>query len=701
MLQSNTDSSSFKLQPAPRPKSKKRPQNPPPLVTPAANTSSSTLCQNEVGSAADSDSTSLRSCFEGDEDEAITPKASLFNVPLLPDRVSKQDAPTTSPSPPHRPRSSTISFASITSSKTSSSVTRLLAAMSTSPRRSSAVPTQSPSATVPLMLTDRSPTPSTPLFPRRTLMRSLSSTCVSKSPTSPSGTLRKRMGWRGERSAQKYEETAIIMSPGSPLTPRRAKALHTPTQASIAAVIAESNEQGGGEMEPLSATLKALGAKRRTERFTAVPVQSPLTDVFERHIDSEGTVNGDEFELVTATRKIFHLPTWVRFEANHHARTRVAQENRQAALEYAALRRKYVEQEEKVGELLPKTSQLGDGAPSSPNGDLLSGFDLDAPSQVSQVHKEAAAREGDYVVSVVRRPTMAALREMDGKGSGGAGKGNVLVGAIRSAWPPFRPQRRIKPQLQGQPKALLLAASSDTVVQEKDRRDGWGGVLTRSSWFPSQVKGPLVSPDSSAKTKGFKTMFLQPSSRSTEHKRGKQLMDDEWEDVDEPSSGKPSAQQSFLELHDAPRFFNRPPPPTTRPWFPALFSSRSAATSQHTLDTFHTLPLKPIRTPTQASQEISSQLISKGTSSVENRPLRRRRLTKTRVAIVAITLILVLAVVANIVIIAHAHSAPRQQGGANATIVGTYDPLVGKLGSTSSDQARQSIIAKAAQLSQP
>uniref|UniRef100_V5GLM1 Uncharacterized protein n=1 Tax=Kalmanozyma brasiliensis (strain GHG001) TaxID=1365824 RepID=V5GLM1_KALBG len=344
MLQSNTDATSFKLQPAPRPKSKKRPQNPPPVLT---------LSPNASASTDGADTKSLRSCFE-DEDEAITPKASSFHI-FLDDKHDVSDSDATISS--RRLRSSSTSISSATSTKSLSSVNRLLSALSpTTPTRRPQSLT-SPSATVTVMLTNKSPTPSSPLFPRRTLMRSLSSTCVNiRSPTtpltpSPGATLRKRMGWRGAQSAQLADETAIIMSPGSPLTPRRADALHTPTQASISSI---------PENEPLSATLKALGAKRRTERFasTCAPLLSPDgADV--------KSPNSEKFELMTATRKIFHLPTWVRFEAKHHARTQAAEENRQAAAGFEELRKKIstesmMEYVVMRGEALPKTNWIGE-----------------------------------------------------------------------------------------------------------------------------------------------------------------------------------------------------------------------------------------------------------------------------------------------------------------------------------------------------
>lgn len=481
--------------------------------------------------------------------------------------------------------------------------------------------------------------------------------------------------------------------------------------------------QGDEEAEPLSATLKALGAKRRTLRFGAsavVPVNDDETD------DQVDALRGDdvksacsepawtpnlqheEFELVTATRTIFHLPTWVRFEANHHARMRVAHDNRQAALEYAQLRKATVPQVPQQGKVaLPKMSQLGDAAPSSPNGELLAGFDLDAPSppqpQEAEQDNDEVRSEAAYKVSVVRRPTLAAMREMDARSEG---KRN-LVEKVRSAWPPFRPQRRIKAQYEYPRKALLLARSpcttnnnNENTAVEQDRRDGWGGVLTRTSWFPSQGKGPLVSPGASASKRGLQTMLLQPSTRAKTS-----MESDEWEDVGEPSGEAGAEERSFLEMHDTPRFLNRPPVQRRR-WLPSLFTARRPHGDDSS--SWQSVPLKRMRSASvpvsPASQEVASQLISKGTKSVENRPLQTHASKRTRAAVVAITLLLVFAVVANIVIIARAHDAPRQQHrSGNATVNGAIDPLVGRLGSitVSSEQARQSTIAKAAQLSQP
>ncbi|SNX85286.1 uncharacterized protein MEPE_03995 [Melanopsichium pennsylvanicum] len=742
MFHSNTNASSFKLQPAPRPKAKKRPQNPPPLhITPSAESSRSATEQSPITLQTRSDNSSLRSCSQVDED-ALTPKASLLQNPLLIDQERAAKIDNTSFSPPRRPRASTTSLASALSATSASSVTRLLASMSPSisPRRSkSAVQPDSPSATLTVVLTNKSPTPCSPLFPRRTLMRSISSTCLNnhpaKSPTSPVNAssrarLRKRMGWRGALSASMHEETAILMSPGSPLTPSRASTLHTPTQASIASLLGHSNllspHDVEEQLEPLSATLKALGAKRRTETLPSacIPVQSSTFgsfhvvhthgDIKSPFSEAEFTANQERFQVITATRKIFQLPTWVRFEANHHARTKAAEENRKAAAEFSKLpiasKQASVDkiadckQDALSGKALPKTSHLGDVAPDSPNGELFAGFDIGSSDTLPK-----SSDESGYVVSVVRRPSVAAFRKAEStKGAGGK-----VFASIRSALPPFRPQGRIKDSSpQSMPEALgSSSASTRNVV--KQRRDGWGGVLTRSSWFPSHTKGPLVSPSSPAsgrvKRKGLKKMLLQSSIPVKAHDK----RDDEWEDIDEIpcNSGVQVSDRSFLELEDVPRFFNRPP--TTRGWFSFLPSRFRAQKKQHDFLDEHELNhwrTRSLKLSPAEEQVISSQLIAKGERSLENRPVHKSNnlSLRMRITVFVITTILISAVVGNVVILTRAVKTSQKNGDDNTkskvSIVGNL-PLSTTSTSltqsnTLSNGASQSSVTKAAQLSQ-
>ncbi|SPO28201.1 uncharacterized protein UTRI_04581_B [Ustilago trichophora] len=725
MLQSNTDASSFKLQPAPRPKSKKRPQNPPSLHGSASSKASLSALSSEATRSSTeksgSDSDSLRSCFEDDE-EALTPKASLSKLSSRPEKDSIEGSVISS----RRTRASTTSLTSAASPHSSNSVARLLAAMSlsTSPRRSiTAVQSEPPSATLTVMLTNKSPTPSSPLFPRRTLMRSISSTCMYKSPTSPvsrspSAALRKRMGWRGALAARLHDETAILMSPGSPLTPRRADALHTPTQTNIASIhdtsIHNNNNNNAlppyeeeDQLEPLSATLRALGAKRRTERFasTCVPVQSPILESPEA-IDVLGQVNSpfsetgttaiqEQFELVTAERKTIHLPTWVRFEANHHVRNQVAEENRKAAVEFSQLQiaslkakstttSKQPEQKQSVSrnDQLPKISHLGDVAPNSPNGELFAGFDIETLPSVSQ-----QAEEREYVVSVVRRPTMASLR---GKGDGSKNNsGGRMMGAIRSVFPPFRPSYRIK----GSP-TITSPIKNDN--DEKQRRDGWGGVLTRSSWFPNHAKGPLVSPTSAvSKKSGLKRIVLQPSS--LRRLGAKYAVDDEWEDVGEVASGGAEVEpRSFLELEDAPRFFKRPG--TGRCWIPFL----NRTTPRKDRNLFNLIELgswqtRPLPPSPRSKATISSHLITKSdNTSIENRPLPTKTISvKLGITVIFVTVALIAAIITNVVLLTHA--AQKHPGQIQAkTVVGELPTPTSSRGNSSTD-----VVQKAAQMSQP
>ena len=388
-----------------------------------------------------------------------------------------------------------------------------------------------------------------------------------------------------------YEETCLPISPGSPLTPRRAQDLHTPTQPD--------------EALPLSATLKALGAKRRTQKFTASPVPEEFAD----------------FQVLTAKREIFHLPTWVRFEANHHSTTTPPQQRRKAILDAAHL-------DATAARAAPKTSYLGDTAPNSPNGELFAGFDAPAPPPVPE------EQQGTCVVKVLRRPTMASMRKMD--------RGKVTWKAA-GGWK----GRRAKLE------------SPSEVVLGSPKRDGWGGI-TRTSWFPTYTSGPLASPTPSKPETGLKELLLQPvKSRETQ---------DEWEDMPAPLN-RESEQRSFLDLHSAPRFFHKPASPRRRRWFPTLLP-RFSITPQ----SGQSIPLHPLNPPKPTNNPVSSHLISK-TDSIENRPLTPSS-RRTRIVKLAITVVLVSALVANVVVISRARAVGKGQSERTST---AFDPLVGNL----------------------
>lgn len=683
MLQSNTGSTSFKLQPAPRPRCKKRVRDAP-----------ATLTEDATGC---SEIHTFRSCFEDDQDDneqMLTPKASDLNASLLQHEVAG-----TIRSPSRHSRSSTTSNAC--SWRTTSSVARLLSAISLpiSPvDKHSASCTRSPSATVHFVLSNKSPTPSSPLFPRRTLMRSVSSTCVGAtllspaSPRSPSGALRKRMGWRGMSAAKVQDELAISMSPASPLTPRRAEALHTPTQASIDAVLAPGADDKLDQefLEPLSATLKALGAKRRTERFASscvldvaasrgpVPVELARKCAPESGADSNTGIT-EPFQLMTATRNIFHLPTWVRFQTNHHARCDLVRDNRRAVTEYSILdriaRTSTPECDQQVVAVLPKTSHLGDTQPASPNGHLLTGFEPDTvtpdtlPSAPLAVHN-AKHRASQYITSVVQTPSMAKFREMEvpthehTKSKSGATSNGGFVGAFRSVLPALRTARRKK-------------ASAVQEDRDRNRRDGWGGIVTRCSWFPSQtIKGPLASPTKS--DAHLKTMLLLPRGEK------RWSTEEEWEDLVESSSCASATasarERSFLELHDEPRFrVGR----RLQSWL--AFRTHTPLRDDQ-MQSWYTGPLSLSTTASASAsasasatraEVVASELITKRSGSVENRPLSTPKSTSTRsrIAVVVIVAICLSAVVANLVVLSRASSAPSSTIIHNST--SSYDPLFG------------------------
>ncbi|SAM84416.1 uncharacterized protein UBRO_05664 [Ustilago bromivora] len=691
MLHSNTDASSFRLQPAPRPK--KRPQNPPSIQRRPSRQPRPLLA---------SDASSLRSGFDDDQELCLTPKASYSNLPLL----ASPKAGGGAKHDENRPRSSTISNHSASST---SSVSRLLAAISLplSPRPSKP---QSPSVRETLMgmLTNKSPSPSSPLFPRNTLMSSLSSTCIS--PTSPSGggALRKRMGWRAALSAPKQHETAILMSPESPLTPRRADTLHTPTQASISSILHANHLQVDQEnqSEPLSATLKALGAKRQTQPFppntNVLPVneaeeakeaeeafESPRTVKSPPYFESDLESSRESFQLLTAQRKIFHLPTWIRFEANHHARTQIVQNNRTAAEEFSSL-----------VETMPKTSHLGDVAPDSPNGELFAGFDINpAPDTKQEQH----------VVKVVKTPTMATLRNSGNGGGGAMRREGRAMGAICFVLPPFREKYRIQGSLPKQPPTTGPSNAISREQAVKERRDGWGGVLTRTSWFPSHRKGPLVSPLSFRNKSGLKSFSLQPHPSDLPQEEEEEEEEGEWQDIQpNPSHRESERERSFLELNDAPRFLNPPPTQTRgrgRGWSCFRSSphpspspcSKNGLAGMIELNTWQIRPLPPAHQET-----VASKLITKGTKSIENRPIRKAKSIsiKIKIALSTITAALIAAIIINVIVLSHSTSAskPRKANVDPMTNAGlAYIPTT----TNRSMGARESNIAKAAQLSQP
>lgn len=513
--------------------------------------------------------------------------------------------------------------------------------------------------------------------------------------------------------------------------------LHTPTQTCTAPVLNTDQlapHNADEQVEPLSATLRALGAKRHTERFasTCIPLQSPSeTDAFFDELgrvkspnsEAEFGANHDDFELMTATRKIFHLPTWVRFEANHHRRARIADENRKAAAESSELEivsRNSCTVLEVEGEsvtpskALPKLSHLGDVAPDSPNGELLAGFEIESPTDMA---RKVGGEEGEWVVSVLRRPNMAALRQRDTVEGGSklGGGGRKVLGAIRCAWPSTNPWHRIKASHPTNAHPLCQPEVATTGSwDEKERRDGWGGVLTRTSWFPSHTKGPLVSPPPPSRGKrgkGLKALLLPSSAHSTPPIKPTRSneSDEEWEDIDACSILHNSSEpRPFLEQHDKPHFFHREP--AIKGWFRCATKTNDKK-AETTLNTWQTRPLQRSNT----DRVVSSKVINRGTKSIENQPIRTcKRQTLTlgvRIAIIAVTAILVVASVAYAVTRSHTHSAAhslQHSGTANAGLPplnnSSPSPTIALPPFTAgkgSAEARESSVAKAADMSQP
>ncbi|PWY99670.1 hypothetical protein BCV70DRAFT_237572 [Testicularia cyperi] len=601
------------------------------------------------------------------------------------------------------------SLCSLASSSASSSPSSSSTAASPPPR--SSTPTATSEMT--FLLTNKSPSATSPLFPRRTIFRSLSSSCLN-SPTSPlrtptlrtPTTLRKRLGWRGRAYECRQDETSIPISPGSPLTPNRARSLHTPTQptsmqgAALSLLDCSNSlsvpvpEQDG---EPLSATLKALGAKRHSEKYilTSPTFSATQQDANDLSFQSLLSTNAHEsFQVLTATRsKIFHLPTWAKFQSNHQTRSRLLEENRKAVDEFRSMADHSAKSQKQDRKdlsgvssdhddmttevlLLPHISHAGDHEPDSPNGHLFSGFDGEEDDDVNDRlstlghggtesksdvgHRRRLSRASFSTpdrVQVIRRPAIATLRAAKPRKDSplSSNKVSTLVGALRGPSKPDFGQRDgdDRPYLGGD---VSDGSISRPVRRSEDRRDGWGGILTRVSWFRGHSKGPLVSPDRrvrfvdqqptghSQKSAGLKSLYLAPSASTTSRlgtidENGRATNEsDEWEDVpDRPSpksaGSQSDAEKSFLDLHDAPRFRNfRASEAFKRPswweWRPAKSAAPRASSPSAS---FASIPLlNPNRHSFEsdekrgcAVEEPSASTVLATSKSIENRPMKR------------------------------------------------------------------------------
>ncbi|SPO35942.1 uncharacterized protein PSFLO_01413 [Pseudozyma flocculosa] len=330
------------------------------------------------------------------------------------------------------------------------------------------------------------------------------------------------VGRRGqERLKRQRESTILTLPPMSPLTPRRAETLHTPTRVRADAVRAQqvnghlavetpapasrAAAEAGDDIErtPLSATLKEIGAKRATFFYT--PPEAVEAD--------------------------YNVPAWAsRFQANHHRR-HVLEDNKKAIEAFRPLQlvdssatsvapaliatdattdtdvETTVKREdfgaEVAGLSLPQLTVAGDIMPFSPNGDLLSG-DPSALLPRSRLGQQEQAASAVAIRTLAtprdRQHGAPAKVQSTGRGlflrpDGGHGSNRVshLVDAIKTLKPSPRKGWNLSiPYRRHTTEAEARSASNTGAIEE--RRDGWGGILTRCSWFSSDVKGPLISP---------------------------------------------------------------------------------------------------------------------------------------------------------------------------------------------------------------
>ncbi|KAN0065805.1 hypothetical protein ACQY0O_000935 [Thecaphora frezii] len=313
---------------------------------------------------------------------------------------------------------------------------------------------------------------------------SSSSTLCCSSPLSFSPKL---VGKRGqEQQKMQRDFTALSFPPMTPLTPSRADQLHTPVDARVGVGIAEipsAELSGQAEIDrtPLSATLKEIGAKRDDITYTS------------------------DF----AARKEWNVPGWAaRLQANHH-RCSILDANRLAADDFRPLRSS-IESQRKTAKGasqtdastlgLPQLTVAGDVAPNSPNGFLLDG-DPFSPAKLPREDAMEIPRTDKAKVgkasSLSRKRSRSEPQRIESSVRG-AGRFDVQTGRVSSE------SRRLSELIdalklprslnKGWGVRLPYRRSEANEKPPEEKRDGWGGILTRSSWFRSTDKGPLLSP---------------------------------------------------------------------------------------------------------------------------------------------------------------------------------------------------------------
>lgn len=324
----------------------------------------------------------------------------------------------------------------------------------------------------------------------------------------------------------------ISLSPLSPLSPARQAALHTPKcqpdtfdQLKPPGSVQQAGcEFWKSEGEPLSATLRRLGAARTSRRFDVV-------------LEEQGGEMG-KLNSCTAHQTASIAPNgWTQ-------RITKRLDERESAQKMLEDHRQAINQ---ATPLLRVDRAASDDAPDN--------LAVGSPSIQHSISKSPVNPEGQSMAAPARDRVQSTVRggRQETLWMTMRRKSNSLAAYIfgnhqraRSTYTDvFVPLETERPAMPGAPRAAAGAIS---------RGDGWGGLRPRASWFPDLHLGPLLSPaspphlDTSARPRvqrlrSFHLRAQKPYGHETE------WIDEETDDCQPLTASKPDRTSMHTDTH--------------------------------------------------------------------------------------------------------------------------------------------------------
>jgi hypothetical protein len=312
---------------------------------------------------------------------------------------------------------------------------------------------------------------------------------------------------RPSKVSRRGNEEHIIVNvlPMSPMTPKRSAALHTPSQSRFDEFKINTHlvlPSRKSDLEPLSATLRRLGASRKTL-----------------------LVVGGEEELAFDEEEVQRImPEWEK-------RMVERLESRNTAAELMEANQWALQQSDGLFQSKQSASlQLPEDMTSK--GRSLSPFREEHPDPVqrktvySQI--QSTTRGGPYRTTM--RSTMARV--------------SMFLGNLVPTWQVKEPRDDNRmTTIKGDDHL-----SRPDAAAPKGKGDGWGGLRPRSSWFPDMHFGPLKSPTASVPAYSTHLRPLRLQSFYTHIKDEEDSwIDEEYEDQ-EATEQKPSMEAQEVPI---------------------------------------------------------------------------------------------------------------------------------------------------------